>query len=134
MDEILLPMHLAEEVLPHRLDQQIYFYNEDNHVLKEKYSVNSIVVERQLDIQRPQDKVIGRRSDLQGTALNLAVAHWPPLFGVGRKDGVQTLPSQDEYYALHPDDTYGWLNDLMVIMARELNFTFKLVRGRKISA
>ena len=68
---------------------------------------------------------------MQGTTLKLVVAHWPPLFGVGRKDGIQTLPSQDEYHVLRPGDTYGWLKDLLVIMAKDLNFTFRLVRGPK---
>ena len=113
---------------PSRIDQLIYFYNYDTNTLSEKYSVNSVVVERQLDIKRPQENVIERRSNLQGTTLNVVVAHWPPLFGVRRKGGIQALLSEDQYYTLKPEDTYGWLKDLLLIMARELNLTFKLVR------
>ena len=114
---------------PSRIDQQLYFYNNDTNTLSEKYSVNSVVIERQLDLSHAQENVVERRSNLQGTTLRLLVAHWPPLFGVRRKDKIHMLPSQDEYFALWSEDTYGWLKDLLVIMARDLNFTFKLVGG-----
>ena len=110
---------------PSRIDQQIYIYNCDTNTLIEKYSVNSVVVERQLDIKLAHENVIERRSNLHGLTLNLVVAHWPPLFGIKGKGGIQTLTSQDEYYALTPRDTYGWLKDLLIIMARDLNFTFR---------
>ena len=116
---------------PSRIDQQLYFYNNDTNTLIEKYSVNSVIIERQLDISQAQENVVERRSNLQGTTLRLVVAHWPPLFGVGRKDKIHTLPSSDKYYALRSEDTYGWLKDLLVIMAKDLNFTFKLVGGPK---
>ena len=125
-------VHSAEQeafLAPSRIDQQLYFYNNDTDTLSEKYSVNSVLVERQLEVKQPRENVVERRSDLQGTTLKLVVAHWPPLFGVGRKDEIQTLPSQDEYHVLCPGDTYGWLKDLLVIMAKDLNFTFRLVRG-----
>ena len=93
----------------------------------EKYSINSVVIERQLDISLAQENVIERRSNLQGTTLQLVVAHWPPLFGVGRKGKIHSLPSQDQYHTPWPEDTYGWLKDMLVIVARDLNFTFKLV-------
>ena len=108
---------------PSGINQLVYFYNGS---LYEMYSINSVVVTRQLDIQRPLDDVYQRRADMHGLNLNIAVNPWERTYGVKREsDDIATLSSGDEFYRLRKNETFGLLEDFLSIMSRELNFTIR---------
>ena len=109
------------------INQQVYFYNEFTGTLYEKYSVNSVTVTRQLDIRHRLDDVYKRRADMHGLNLNVAVSSWDQLYGVRSKDktDIITLPSGDKFIRLSGEETFGMLEDLLIVLARELNFTVR---------
>ena len=114
---------------PSRIDQQLYFYNTDTGSLYERYSINSVIVNRTLDISKPMVPLHERRGDFQGIELNLAVGVFHPQFGI--KDDanleVKTLPSGDKMHVVKEEDAYGVQEDILAIMRKELNFTARQV-------
>ena len=108
-----------------KINQQLYFYNQDTHSLRERYGVNLVTVTRELDMRLPFDNVNVRRADLQGVGINLAVNHFPPLYEVRKKVGTKTLPSGDKVHPLNADDVFGMFEDIIAVMSRELNFSMR---------
>ena len=112
---------------PSRIDQQLYFYNTDTGSLYERYSVNSVIVARTLDINQPILPLHERRADFQGIELTLAVGVFHPQFGI--KDTARleekTMPSGDKMHVVEEDNAYGVQVDILAIMRRQLNFTIR---------
>ena len=127
---ILIHSEGQEEFLtPSRIDQQLYFYNTDTGSLYERYSVNSVVVTRQLDFRKPMTPLHERRADFQGIELTLVVGVWHPQFGI--KDTteleVKTMPSGDKMHVVEEENAYGVQEDILAIMKKDLNFTVRQV-------
>ena len=116
---------------PSRIDQQLYFYNTDTGSLYERYSVNSVVVTRQLDISRPMAPLHERRADFQGIELTLVVGVWHPQFGIKdtTKLEVKTMPSGDKMHIVEEENAYGVQEDILAIMKNDLNFTVRPVHN-----
>lgn len=117
-DEALLPSS--------GINQQVYFYDEHTGSLYEKYTVNSVIVTRQLDIRHRLDDVHKRRADMHGLNLNIAVNPWEETYGVNRENAdITALPSGDKFFRLSRSETFGMLEDFLTIMGKELNFTIR---------
>ena len=121
--------HQGDELFlsPSGINQQLYFYNEDTNSLYEKYTVNSVVVRRQLNLNLPLENIYERRADLHGLSMNVAVNSILPLYGIMRKKTTDkiTMSSGDEFYRLDKEDAFGMLEDLLTVVSRELNFTVR---------
>ena len=125
---VILHKHADRVFIPPTgINQQLYFYNEDTQSLYEKYTVNSVVVKRQLNMNMPLDNIHRRRADLHGLSMNVAVNSILPLYGIMRKKTTDkiTMSSGDEFYRLDKEDAFGMLEDLLTVVSRELNFTVR---------
>ena len=124
-------LHYKEEeefLQSSRIDQHIYFYNIDTDNLYERYSVNSITVTRSLDMSNPIDNFYERRADFQGVDLIVAVQErYPDYYFTGAVQEVKVMPSGDKMYVIQEGEGNGLLEDILVIMKRELNFTIREV-------
>ena len=125
---ILIHSEGQEEFLtPSRIDQQLYFYNADTGSLHERYSVNSFIVTRILDIDKPMAALHERRADFQGIELIVAVSVWHPQYGIRDTTNLEmtTVPSGDKMYVVKEDNAYGVLEDILALLMKELNFTVR---------
>ena len=112
---------------PSKINQQLYFYDMDTQSLYEKYTVNSVVVTTELNMNLPLDYIHERRSNLHGLSMNVAVNSLMPLYGIMRKEKTDTitLPSGDKFFSVDKHDASGILEELLTEVARELNFTVR---------
>ena len=116
-----------ELLVPSRIDQQLYFYNIDTGSLHERYSVNSVIVTRILDISKPMAPLHERRADFQGIELIVAVSVWHPQYGIRDTINLEmtTVPSGDKMHVVKEDNAYGVLEDVLASLMKELNFTVR---------
>ena len=125
---ILIHSEGQEEFLkPSRIDQQLYFYNADTGSLHERYSVNSFIVTRILDISKPMAPLHERRADFQGIELTVAVNVYHPQHGLRDTTNLEviTMPSGDKMHVVDEDNSYGVLKDFLSLLMKELNFTVR---------
>ena len=113
------------QLSPSGINQQMYFYDMDAKSLYEKYTVNSVVVTRKLNINVPLGNIYERRANLHGMNMNVAVNALEPLHGIVKKQDIVTHPSGNKYFRVDKDNAYGILEDLLQVMERELNFTVR---------
>ena len=112
-------------LFPSVINQQLYFYNEENTSIYEMYTVNSVVVKRQLSNIIPIDNIYNRRADLQGLTLKVVGKAFPPYYGIIKTEAWTTLPSSDKVYPIKRGNTYGMIADVITVMGRELNFSVR---------
>ena len=89
------------------------------------YTINSVVVQRQLSMQIPIDNIYDRRADLQGVTLKVVGKTFPPYYGINKTEAWTSLPSCDKVYPIKRGNTYGMIADVITVMSRELNFSVR---------